>query len=967
MSVTPDRDPAVSRALALDAGRLLLTGPPGSGKTRTLLERYARLVEGGADPDRVLLLVLNRRAARDARERLAARLARSLPSIGVHTVHSFALRVLGRRHAELSFSEPPQVLSAAEQYAVVRELLRHQPRGRWPRLGHLLDLPGFAREIADVLLRAQERLLDPDELEARARRAGRAEYLEVARFYREYLDVTGQAHQVDFAGLLHGAAALLQRGLGEEDRVDHLLVDDYEDATPAAEAIVCALASAAASVVVAADPGGGVFSFRGGSLEPLRRIDQRLAPIERVSLSGGRLDSAALRALDDPEAPPAPPPPGLEARVCAHPGEEADAIAHELLRARVDDDVPWERMAVIVRRYGEYLTALRHALARHGVPHVVVEEANAVAAEPAVRPIVALLRYALFPERRADLLEPLLASPVGGLDPATLRRARREARRRQLTLAALASSEPPDGLPEEVAGPLRRFRALTEELAVRAARGDPDRVFFWLWSRLPWADRLVAEERHRDLDAIAAFADILARFAARRPGARMADFLESLEAAEFGPDPWTLPEERRPSAVRVLSAHGAHGQEFDVVLVAGCVEGEFPAPVRAAPLVDIEALEALRSPAERVRAALAEERRLFRLAVTRARRRTLLFASDRAGAARPRAPSRYLARLGLVPVPAQADGAATPTSLRAIEAALRRRLADSTRPAAERLAALAVLGPAGARPEEWWGGRDWTDPGEPLYAAELRTSYSRLSDMEACGLKYLYQVEMGLDPEQSYQMWLGAVIHRIIDEVQRGEVPREEGPVLARLDELWDPERFPSRAVEHRRRLDAEDMLRRWLVGEQAEVERSEVPFSYRLGAAEIRGKIDAIFRNANGHLRLVDYKTGRWAPSSEEVQEDLQLAAYYLATLHDEDLRRLGRTGYLQLAYLGKPKGDGGFTRLGFPPRDGYREWAESAIAALVERIRSEDFAPNPEADCRFCPFKIICPLWPEGAEAVR
>ncbi|MGH2728933.1 MAG: PD-(D/E)XK nuclease family protein, partial [Actinomycetota bacterium] len=360
----------------------------------------------------------------------------------------------------------------------------------------------------------------------------------------------------------------------------------------------------------------------------------------------------------------------------------------------------------------------------------------------------------------------------------------------------------------------------------------PDELFFWLWSNLPSARELVAGESQRDLDALAALGDIITRFTERRgEGASMAEYLETLEAAEFGPDPWVLPEERNPHAVQVVSAHRAHGLEFDLVCVAGCVEGEFPAPRRAAALVDLDHLLSPRSPAERMRDSLAEERRLFRLAVSRSRGRTILFASESPSSTNPRTPSRYASRLALTwDRTLQADGHSS--SLRSLEADLRRTIADADAPPAERLAALAAIPRMGAEPARWWGSRDWTDPDAPLYESEIRTSYSRLSNMEDCALKYLYEVEMGLDPEQSYQMWLGSIIHEIIDKVQRGEIAREREPVLATLAEMWDANRFPNRAVEHRRRLDAQEMLRRWLTGEQATVEQSEVSVENPLGDA---------------------------------------------------------------------------------------------------------------------------------------
>src|SRR5439155_4591012 len=124
-----------------------------------------------------------------------------------------------------------------------------------------------------------------------------------------------------------------------------------------------------------------------------------------------------------------------------------------------------------------------------------------------------------------------------------------------------------------------------------------------------------------------------------------------------------LPEERNPRAVQVISAHRAHGLEFDLVCVAGCVEGEFPAPRRASALVDIDHLLAPPDPADRLRRSLGEERRLFRLAVTRSRGRTILFASESPSGMNPRTPSRYATRLGFTDW--DRDGAAHgPTSSR---------------------------------------------------------------------------------------------------------------------------------------------------------------------------------------------------------------------------------------------------------------------------------------------------------------
>jgi superfamily I DNA/RNA helicase/RecB family exonuclease len=978
--VAPERvplvpDPEQARVLDLARGTLLVTGPPGSGKTTLLRERFARLVETGVPPERLVLLTLNRRAAREAREWLLNRLRRSVPDLPVYTAHGWAFRILGRRFGDLGYDHPPQVLSAPEQYAVVRKMLREDSPDRWTRFAELLTIRGFAREVADFCLRAQERLLEVDDLDALVARSGRDEYGEIAGFYRRYLGALTAAGQCDFAGLLRLAVALLGRGIGEEDRFDHVLVDDYQDATLATEGIVRALGAAAHSVVVAADPNGHVFSYRGGTLEPLARAREVLGATDQVTLPRSqRLGSgaAALAALEDPAAPPAAePPPAVDARVFAHPGEEVEAVAHELLRSRVEDDVAWEEMAVILRRYGEYLTALRHALTRHGVPFVIVAEASAVATEPANRQVIDLFRFAFREEGRGELVDRVLTSSLVGLDPHGLRRLRREARVRDMPLLELVSTGDLARLPDDLHAAVDGLRALVAQMPRVAEERGPDGLFFWLWSQseaLPHFRSLVSSAergRDRDLDALAALGDVLSNFVERRPGATIQDYLDTLEAAEFGSDPWILPEERHPHAVRIVSAHRAHGIEVEVALVVGCLEGEFPSLSHGYSMVDLDAIVAPRTARERLAERLSDERALFRLAVSRARRRTMLLASRSTSARNPRTPSRFASRLRLEWT--QPEEILPAASLRSMEAGLRRRLADRGAGPGERIAALAVLGRVGADPAEWWGGRGWTI-GAALYSEdeELRTSYSRLSSLENCALQYLYATEMGLDPDETYQMWMGSLVHRIIDRCQQGEMPRTVEALHGALEESWKPSVFPNRAIEHRRFLDAKEMLRRWIDHESPDIERSEVRFKFPIDGAMLRGRIDAVFRMQNGHLRVVDYKTSRYAPTKEEAQNDLQLAAYFLALKRDPDLAGLGEPGYLELAYLGKPHYRSGFVKREVAPRkvDGYEEWADGRLRELLKRVRSEDFAPSPEADCTFCRFRTICPVWPEGGE---
>src|SRR5262249_48179845 len=133
-------------------------------------------------------------------------------------------------------------------------------------------------------------------------------------------------------------------------------------------------------------------------------------------------------------------------------------------------------------------------------------------------------------------------------------------------------------------------------------------------------------DARRELDAVVTFAGAVAE-AGASPDPSTSGFLESLDAGAAGPG-YTTPDSNALDAVRVLTAHGAAGREFDTVVIAGAVEGTCPSLARPEPMFDLVALERPVTRSERNRARLEDERRLFRTVVGRARHRVVLVAAD---------------------------------------------------------------------------------------------------------------------------------------------------------------------------------------------------------------------------------------------------------------------------------------------------------------------------------------------------
>ncbi|MGH4018160.1 MAG: UvrD-helicase domain-containing protein, partial [Pseudonocardiaceae bacterium] len=418
-SVRPDADPAASRVLAHTGGPLRVIGGPGTGKTTLVAHAVAdRIVHRGVDPEQVLVLTASRGAAAQLRERITELLAtggerRTVREPLVRTVHSYAFAVL-RLQASLHGLPPPRLLSGPEQDVVVRDLLAGDAEtgeGGWPaRLRPALRLPAFATELRDLLLRAAERGLRPDDLIALGREHHCDEWVAAGRFFRSYQQVTllrgsadtgppqGSAPALDAAELVSAARLVLDTDAEvlrrERDRVRHLVVDDAQHLDPQQAQLVRTLGADADELLALGDPDQTVFSFRGADPALLTtgdspvvtlRTDHRMAPEVRAAVS--RLASRLPGPSREPGGSTAA---GGQIRVEVFRSAAIEAawVADRLRRAHLLDGVAWADMAVLVRSTAASLPVLRRALLAAGVPVAVPRAALPVARQGAVLPLL---------------------------------------------------------------------------------------------------------------------------------------------------------------------------------------------------------------------------------------------------------------------------------------------------------------------------------------------------------------------------------------------------------------------------------------------------------------------------------------------------------------------------------------------------------------------------------------------------
>ncbi len=969
---------------ALPDGNVVLLGGPGSGKT-TMLE--AAMHELASRPGGALFMTSGRQAAVASTERLLARVERAAGgALSCVTWHAFA-RGLVTSHADLlPYRGEPRPLSGPEQWSLVRELLlQDQPVVDWGDLEPLVRTRAFTDELASFVLACQRRLIGPEDLDERAVSQRRPAWRLAAVFLAHYLGHLALADLVDQAGMVVQAGDLLEDHpdllAATVAQVGTVLVDEAQELDPAQFRLAELLAGGGARVVMAGDPAGTTDAFGGatpGALpERAARLGARIVLLERSHrLGAGGLD--AVRRLQASGPGPAVGLRGggitrVEAAHFPGPAEEADALARLLRLAHRREGVPYGRMGVLLASPRRLAGPVRRALERHAVPYRLGAGERQLLHEPIVRHLLDLFRLAIEPGRADELLPSLLTSPLGGLDPRELRVLRRAAVLADRPLAEHVAAPTADlGVEPPVAGRVAALRDLVDQVARWADELEADRCFWEVWCHAPAFAALVERaEAHpadagatRQLDALTAFSRTLGLFVDGRPTATMRTYLDVVERADFVTDPWLPSSSARADAVALLSVHAAKGQEFDLVVVAGCLEGALPRTAWPEGVFEAWRLDGDLGPVARARAVLDAERRRFVLAASRARDRVVFTSSRTEGRGEP---SRFLAEIGLGPSSEAAPG--DPTPLGALEATgvLRRVAADRARPAAERLAAVTTLAAVpGVDPSTWWWRRDWTVDPEPIAPeGRLRTSYSRIGTYEDCHLRYFFSSVAGLDDRTSYQMAFGKLMHTIFELAAKGEVADDPDSLKAAYRARFDPAWFPSRAVAHQYWRDGMAMLELWHQGEAGAARqalRFEIAFEMEVAGHVVRGRIDRVDRAADG-IVLVDYKTARTPATEEEARRSLQLAIYYLAALRDPDLAALGPPVEMQLVYPAQARA-GRFARVSQRPRPDHAGVVEQRLVPLLEGAAGEAFDPSPHADCRFCAFKTICPMWPQGED---
>jgi len=956
---------AQREAVTHDAGPLLIVAGAGTGKTTVITRRIAWLIgQKKARPEEILALTFTDKAAAEMEERVDTLVPYGYADVEIATFHAFGDRLLREHALELGLRPDFRVLNRAEQVIFFRDRLFDFPLDRYRPLG---DPTRHLQAIITLISRCKDEDIAPEEYRACAERLAAAaaahpedreladraaQHAELAAAYAKYQEAMLASGAIDFGDqiglvlkLLRSRAHVLN---AHQRRFRYVLVDEFQDTNHAQFEIVKLLAARHANVAVVADDDQAIYRWRGAAISNVLGFLELYPATRQVVLtenyrSHQRLLDAAYRLIvhNNPDrlevkAGISKHLTAVEQREGGAPvhlhyetaTQEADAVA-QMIRERADEGA-WrpDDVAVLVRSNNDADQFLRSFNLR-GIPWTFSGNAG-LYGRPEIRLLIAFLRSVAHPDDSVSV-HYLASSDIYQVPIVDLTRCATYADRRHRWLFdVLRGVEALEGVRDEVGAEGRdAIRRLVADLTryMELAREMPTgELLYQFLVDSGWLARMSKAASARDEAEV----QNVSRFFRRVQDASKAlrydnvrEFVNHLDALiDAGEDPAVTEADVETPAVHVLTVHKAKGLEFPVVFLVNLAQDKFPLRRRR---------EALEVPAELIKDTLPagdyhlqEERRLFYVGMTRARRELYLTSARDYGGTRARKVSQFV--LETLDLP---KDAARPFKAKAIEEIQR------------------FAPPAAAA----------DDPLPPMPPdAELLLSHKQVDDYQTCPLKYRYIHLLRVPILRHHAVVYGATIHKVVEYYllrrAAGNYTSLED-LLACYAREWDNQGFLTWEHEEARKAAGHEALTRFWHEEESGGTKPtavEKEFGFSLGPDRVRGRLDRVDEDLLG-ATIIDYKTGEVAKQKDadrRTAESLQLKIYALAwrEMTGAFPQRV-ELRFIESHVVGR-----------HTPTEADAEAAVAAVKAAAAGIRARRFEATPSyRACRFCAYSQVCP----------
>ncbi|OIO39216.1 MAG: hypothetical protein AUJ75_01625 [Candidatus Omnitrophica bacterium CG1_02_49_10] len=954
-------NPEQKKAVLHDEGPLLVIAGAGTGKTTVIARRIAHLITSKkAKPEEILALTFTDKAAAKMEEEVDILLPYGFADIRISTFHAFGDMALRENALDLGLDPDFKVLTTPQQIIFFREHLFEFP------IKHFRPLSNPTRYI-EAMVRLFSRARDEDvspaeyvefahKLTEQAAEAGDPELMEIAEkqtevamTYKKYQEIMSHHGKIDFGNQVFLALQLFRKHssiLKEfQERFKYILVDEFQDTNFAQFQLVNLLASRYNNITAVGDDDQAIYRFRGAAISNILGFLERYPKAKNVVLIKNYrstqviLDSAyKLIKHNNPERLEVKS--GIDKHIVGLTdggktvehlhfdtvSAEADGVATMIHDKTEKGTYKYGDFAILVRSNNDADPFLR-AMNMKGIPWRFTGN-EGLYSRPEVRLSIAFLRVASNVNDDLSVYH-MASSDIYKIGMPELTSVMHSARKTNTplyrVLKSVDSIEELSAIPEGERKKMGRLVSDMDKYSELSRTLTTGRLLYRFLTETKYISNLVRKEdadSEEMIQNIAKFFDIVHEFETLTEEDRAFRFVPHLDMLiKVGDNPAVAEADMDTDAVNVLTIHKAKGLEFTVVFLVSLVMGKFPWPRRRASIELPE--EAIKYPLPSGDFHIQEERRLFYVGMTRAKKEIYFTSARDYGGTRTRKISQFIYEtMGI------------------------NREAEKTRKLSPIEAINRFAPPAKSGKKEL----------EEIPDDKIITlSFRQVDDYTTCPLKYKYVHIMRIPVLQHHAIVYGKAMHDAVQLYFRRKMKKRK----VRLEEMinvfhhsWISEGFLTREHEEQRLEAGRSTLRAFFEREEglSDVPTDiEQPFSFLLDNDRITGRWDRIDIK-DGKVRIIDFKTSEvknQKKADKQVKDSIQLSVYALAHKHiNGTLPDSVELHFLETGLVGKD------TR----SEEDLEETIE-LIKRVSRGIRSRNFEAKPGYNaCSYCPYNQVC-----------
>ncbi len=970
-------NPEQVQAVTHQSGPMLIVAGAGTGKTSVITKRVAWLIEQNlAKPDEILVLTFGEKAAGELEERMDKLLPYGYVDLWVSTYHAFAERILKEQALEIGLPNDFKILSETGQWMLVRKNLSRFSLDYYKPFANPTK---FIKALLKHFSRAKDELITPEEYLAYVEnlklnndsaegviasedKLDYEKYKEIANAYHVYNQLLLEQDAFDFGDLINYTLKLFRtrpRILEQyRKKFKYILVDEFQDTNIAQYELVKLLAAPNNNLTVCADDDQSIFRFRGASISNVLQFKNDYPSAREVFLTinyrsrQNILDlSYKLIQNNNPyrlEVQLQTAGQQLSKKLIANKAgsgtiehlhfnrhiEEARGVAKKIIALKeAHPELAWNDFAILARANDTAMVFLRE-LEHQGVSAEFLSS-RGLYLKPEITDVLSYLKM-LDNYHESPSLYRVLAMPIFGLTGTELIHLNYLAGKNTQSLYKVIAGWPTLDVPEEVKKKIKIVLDFIHRHSELAKRSRPKSVILQILDDIGYLKYLANQGEEKTAKSVGYLNQLMHRvesFEDQYPDSRTADFVREIGYEQEAGDTGALPFDPAsgPDAVKILTVHAAKGLEFTYVFVVDLVQLRFPSTDKKDPIPLPLGLIKEVLPEGDVH--LQEERRLFYVAMTRAKDGLYLTSAADHGGARKKKISRFLTEL-------EFTDAALITNGYPSEALV------APTPVVEAIKEKFTL------PEKF--------------------SFTQLKAFENCPLQYKFAHILRIPLEDEKNRNYGKTIHKVLQQFlamyneRRGQeqtallVPIKIKTLggLVSKDELlklfltaWSPVWYESESDKDKKYVEARRTL-----GDFYDILKEAAPnpvyleqsFNLKVGEYTVRGNIDRVDKLPDGTIEIIDYKTGKAKTAKKLKKDDTeQLYIYKLAA--EEVLKE--KVSRLSFYYLENNE------KVSFDPNPDEAIRVKEKIYNTIKEIQASDFIATPDKNtCSHCDFRNIC-----------